>query len=1543
MSLLSLFSFADRKPRNPAEEYRSFLETLEERIAPAALSGVNWKPASFDAPIPLKAGEGLSDSASGGGYMLHVSAGQALVFLTDLNGNGQVDPNEITGISAGNGLRMTAFVDISGDIVTNLRADGTLTDSDANPLNGNDGRVVLNSRIDSITLRTLTANDLGENYLNNVRPTTFSIYGNIYAGAGFGVAGGGLTIDTSGWSVLTTKYSGVTGNDYLAGTANPSVGFIVTGTAVTGKGFSFGSAASNSNVRGTFLEFIPPAGQIGGDIIGVTVGANVTPAADPSNPSAPISSTFTPVKFTIGGLLAGDGGAGARGGNIQNVTLFGDQGGFLAIAGRGGDGVNGGAGGSILNLVDKGSITTTVVIKTGDGGDGLNGRGGNGGALSLGEFSTTGNVSITLGDGGNGTLGGGSGAGLASGKFTPTDLEAIPVPLQIVTTYRSAGDIGNLGYDAVTNSYTPNQIDFDNDGVGDFVFIAQNPAQLGVWLSSSATVTYLSSPVYSGDVSQPLAVGDFNGDGFLDIATASSAALSRDGLYVYLWNPVSQGFELPLRSAVPVWNLSFDQTGVLPRLRSGGAITDLAVGDFNDDGILDIGFLQQNLRKVDGQVTDLVVMTGSGDGFFFADFARDSNTQKVTVVPITSIAKDHAEVLLGATASERGDLDSDLLITVSPSSKVIATYDFGVGTVIGTTALQQTAKATGQFLERSWNDKDGVVQFAEKAINPVPIDFAIVDIDASGNANGFFDIVTLNENGVLIVLEGANSSGVSLSQKDGGRGMVLTGEFGPVGAPGSALNGTFKGIVTGDFDGDSTTTEIAVYSIGTAKDQPLAMYSFTLAGYEQTYKAGQKASVGGILDGDTFKFVKPDPLDTEVVAFATYTGKIGTDSTGFLIGTPNSTKILNAYLQTNTGDIYDLNLNDFRIELGDGGDSSLGAGGAGGGLGNGSLSKASDGVVTAGIQLIMPANENGFSQFFTYIAGSGGSGFTNGGVGGSITGFTASYVGSGALACDVLLYAGAGGDAVIGIGGRGGNIGALNISTLFVASAGNGGSGAVGGAGGSVIGNGIAALPDGLNSSIILTGGSGGNGVTTGGNGGGIVNFKAGFLALIGGVGGSIFYSSGNGGNALAGVGGAGGNITNISPLDNVNFLAGPIFIQAGNGGSGVTGGAGGSISTFRNAPLNNVPTVASLLAGNGGVGFSGNGGNGGSISSVSVTGVGVSFDAGLLFNRAIAGSGGASYGATGGNGGSISNTILTAQTSSVALVAGAGGDGLLRGGIGGSLLATQATAAGAPSKILAIAGDGGSAYGYSLTGSLQAQLLSIGTNGAGGNGGGISNFRATGSGVSTDLIAGNGGNLMNYGSGIQRPAVGAGGSISGVVLDGNAGNLNPNVAIKAYNNPGQSMQEFVNSTLRANTGLALTDLDGNVGVVVGAAGRVSVNASPSTEGFGAFGGVNGSVNGFTAQNIMSMVAGSVNRISAILTLTGVNVPVGGILGAYKNTPVAHQDAFDPNVPNSGPLYYGPNGQLTSSALPGGRLMDGAIVTALPTALQGPRVFPKGN
>ena len=152
---------------------KGMVESLEARIAPAALVtypkpiDADWIPLPLGTPIQLFAGEGLSTLGNRqGSYLLFIEKGSAIVFTQDYNGNDTFDANEITGIAAGDGLRLISFVDIHGDIVTNLkevtikedrggvlvdRKILSLSDSDNNPANDvqglkGDGRVLL-SRI----------------------------------------------------------------------------------------------------------------------------------------------------------------------------------------------------------------------------------------------------------------------------------------------------------------------------------------------------------------------------------------------------------------------------------------------------------------------------------------------------------------------------------------------------------------------------------------------------------------------------------------------------------------------------------------------------------------------------------------------------------------------------------------------------------------------------------------------------------------------------------------------------------------------------------------------------------------------------------------------------------------------------------------------------------------------------------------------------------------------------------------------------------------------------------------------------------------------------------------------------------------------------------------------------------------------------------------------------------------------------------------------------------------------------------------------------
>jgi hypothetical protein len=138
-------------------------------------------------------------------------------------------------------------------------------------------------------------------------------------------------------------------------------------------------------------------------------------------------------------------------------------------------------------------------------------------------------------------------------------------------------------------------------------------------------------------------------------------------------------------------------------------------------------------------------------------------------------------------------------------------------------------------------------------------------------------------------------------------------------------------------------------------------------------------------------------------------------------------------------------------------------------------------------------------------------------------------------------------------------------------------------------------------------------------------------------------------------------------------------------------------------------------------------------------------------------------------------------------------------------------------------------------------------------------------------------------------------------------------------------MAAWVDTNLRPNFG-GLTDLDdnvGNVGIVVGAAGRnkavvntVGANpADPTTyHSQPAQGGVNGSLISIEARNIMSAVAGSVDLIASIQLAKGIRV-LKFVIGADKGVIGVNN-------------YLDPFGAPTATGDPvlDGRLVDGALI-----------------
>ena len=1271
---------------------RSAAEPLESRIAPALLiNGANF----------LASGQsGETSLGENAVTLVKVTSGSALVYF---------EFGHIVGISVGPNTGLEIAGDVFGDIVGNLTAAGRLSDSDADPANGEDGAVLLPNNIVGIKTSRFADKD--------------------------GDIGAILTGGSIAGLSINGKIAGIyAGDGAFRAESDIAVGEVV-GIAV-GAGFFDLNPIEPGVQSGVSLARADAQMLAGASIKGVKI--------ETANELQIFSGSGNP-----NGSAQAKGGAG---GNIEAISItsaFTSAGGesYTILAGDGASGASGGAGGSILGVIEKAS-NGAASLYGGQGGKGSTGIGGAGGSvnkLDLQSDSTS--YTVSAGHGGAG-IGGGAGGSLLNNNFSgknpssglivsadftgdgAADVFVIDSGTGAMVLNANSGDGATFTQkvqyvDAGKNDVsiietlgtTPSDAlaaDIDGDGDLDLVVAYRNSSALGVFLNDGKGDFYddvagefTGFTVDLGINPSLLAVGDFAGDSRLDVAavevgaTTSTLVVAVGGVDaasapIFSLRDVAQEFAAPASDIVTA-RIGGGLDDLFIGFRTGAIGALVATGQAEGDVFMLTKTLGTGNEGISGGIANLDVDSTGGHLLALGStskaieiYAIQSNGQ-LLIEPGPSIAAKAGKPLVARFIE---NTDPDIADSIGVLFSLSAGSRFDVYDPAGADADPFTEDAAFE----TGASTGSTASLKNFALSGDRADLGVAALGGSLSRFFFndgldaFDAFVQPFAGKVVNLHGGN----------GGAAADLGSVFGKGGAGGS-----ISGV-------NAEAVELRV-----------------LAGFGGGSQSGPAGAGGSIVNPATFTTAGNASIAPKLLAETTLEVTAGNGGTA----SSPSAKAAGGAGGSIVGILASLNEGVIAITAGDGGDGDGGAAGAGGSV--------KDTTATA------------YAAGVTVQAGAGGSAFSGkvaGGVGGSIANFKYTlHLDETAEATEqsyaASLLAGDGGDSLAGLAGAGGSIAGATIfidpcdvqatsvdSTVIVELfAGDGGDGAIGGNGGSV---------QKVKAHIVFD--------QKTDNGLFVENFAAASIQAGDGGGGS----AGNGGNG----GGVGALVLEgFTSYDDDSASGGaPIAILAGNGGSGaIKGGAGGAIAGViaQNVKVNETNDFATtqldgalIAAGAGGAGGLSDGGAGGSVSGLQI---GVFFGELDVFAGA-GGEGGADVAAVagkGGAGGTISKSVLGSvmpKVVGVLAVAGPGGAGITAGGAGGALtgitLNTSQTDSGAAAVLLA--GAGGDASGIGGKGGKGGDVSAIGQ--AKDLNSVINTIEAGNGGEALAGIGGNGGNVGN-------------------------------------------------------------------------------------------------------------------------------------------------------------------------------------------------------
>ena len=338
--------------------------------------------------------------------------------------------------------------------------------------------------------------------------------------------------------------------------------------------------------------------------------------------------------------------------------------------------------------------------------------------------------------------------------------------------------------------------DFNGDGAPDLAFSDGETGAVEVAFNNDSHNFFNFSPAPSftiaGNASH-VAVGDFNGDGKLDAAV--------------IGDTTNQFLAVLLGKGDGIF-----QTPLYPGAGNYGAPNDIAVGDFNGDGKLDIALAQFNAGVV-------LILAGNGDGTFqppvvigtnstpYALAVADLNGDGKADIVTANYTSLNVTVLLNTTTVSQ--------VTPSFSPTIYNTANYANGVAIGdfngdgAPDLAISNGATNNTLNIFQNKADGTGTFTTVAVLTIPAAHLYGVSVADFNADGYVDIVAVdysqNQVGVFLSNGDGTFRSPNLYKVGSNPTKVITADFNGDGIPDIATsNSTSQNISILEGDGDGT-------------------------------------------------------------------------------------------------------------------------------------------------------------------------------------------------------------------------------------------------------------------------------------------------------------------------------------------------------------------------------------------------------------------------------------------------------------------------------------------------------------------------------------------------------------------------------------------------------------------------------------------------------------------------------------------------------------------------------------------------------------------